>query len=71
MNHGVIHGDRGYELNVDTYNCNQFNTVKRSSTLPFTFDNCRLQTNGQQLINENGCETKYHEPIISVNIQKN
>ena len=60
MNHGIINGDRGYEFNVENYNCNQFNTVKRSSTLPFTFGNCRSQTNEQQVINENGCETMYH-----------
>ena len=47
MNHGIVNGDSGYEFNVENYNCNQFNTVKRSSTLLFTFGNCRSQ-NGKQ-----------------------
>ena len=60
MNGGIINGDRGYQFDVENYNCHQFNTVKRSSTLPFTFGNYRSQTNNQQVINENGCETMYH-----------
>ena len=53
MNHGIVNGDRGYEFNVENYNCNQFNTVKRSSTLLFTFENYCLQTDNQQVIHEN------------------
>jgi len=60
MNGGIINGDRGYQFDVENYNCHQFNTVKRSSTLPFTFCNFRCQTNNQQILNENGWETMDH-----------
>ena len=59
MNGGTINGDRGYEFDAGI-NCHRFNTTKRSSSLPFTFGNCKSQWSTQKVISEISCQTMYH-----------
>ena len=59
MNGGTISGDGGYKFD-SSINCHKFNTTKRSSSLPFTFGNCKSQRSTQNVISEIGCQTMYH-----------
>ena len=59
MNGGTISGDRCYKFDSSS-NCHKFNTTKRSSSLPFTFGNCKSQRSTQNVISEIGCQTMYH-----------
>mmetsp|Transcript_359 Transcript_359/g.602 ORF Transcript_359/g.602 Transcript_359/m.602 type:complete len:274 (-) Transcript_359:417-1238(-) len=56
---GLFNGDRAFELDTSKINAQQFNTTKRNSILPFSFNSCRSQTKDQFIIPETGVQTVY------------